>query len=362
MKIKSAVALGLVGCLLFSSTALANPLQVKTIQPINVVAKEILDVNESNMITPKKIEVKNELVEINITIPVITGLTDMKYQEDLNNIITSHAKKTKEEIEQQALEYAKDAKENNWEIRPYQLYMEYELKTDNEEVLSFTVTTYTYTGGANGMIEVAYYNVDKKTNKPNKTISLSDLFLDGSDYIDRINKEIARQIAVRSQDGKEYFFEGEMGFQTISENQGFYMKDDNIVIAFAKYEIAPGAMGIPEFVISLDSLKDILKEKDNSKIIINGLEIETIVNEDNIVMIPLRKAVEQIGFEVSWNAADQSVFIAKGQATAKLRIGDEVYIANHKIPYILEAVPVIINDYTYVPVSFLETVLLHKLD
>lgn len=362
MKIKSTIALGLAGCLLFSCTALANPSYVENLPANNVVAKEVLDVNESKLITPKKIEEKNDLIEINITIPVIKGLTDMKYQEDLNNIITSHAEKVKEEMEEQVLEYAKDAKENNWEIRPYQLYIEYELKTDNEEVLSFTVTTYTYTGGANGMTEVAYYNVDKKTNKPNKTISLADLFVEGSDYIDRINKEITRQIAVRSQDGKEYFFEGEMGFQTISENQGFYIKDDNIVIAFAKYEITPGAMGIPEFAISLDSLKDILKDKDSSKIIINGLEIETRLNEDKVVMIPLRKAVEQIGFEITWNETDRSILLTKEEATAKLRIGDEVYIANHKIPYILEAVPVIINDYTYVPLSFLETVLLYELD
>ncbi|NLB88261.1 MAG: DUF4163 domain-containing protein [Syntrophomonadaceae bacterium] len=358
MKIKSAIALGLAGCLLFSCTALANPSQVDNLQPINVEAKEVIELKESSVLTPKKFEEKTDLMEVNITIPVVNGLTDITYQEELNNLIASQAEKLKEEITAMALEYAKEAKENNYEIRPFQIYTDYELKTDNDQVLSFIVNNYTYTGGAHGNIEVDYYNIDKKANR---AIGLADLFVEGSDYIDRINKEIKKQIEYRSQQEDQYFFEGEWGFQTISENQGFYIKDEDIVICFAKYEIAPGAMGIPEFVINLDGFKDILKKQESSPIIIEGLEIETIVNENNVVMIPLRKAVEQIGFEVNWDAADQSVFLVKEPATAKLRIGDEVYIANHKIPYILEAPPVIINNTTYVPLSFLETVLLYKL-
>jgi hypothetical protein len=78
-------------------------------------------------------------------------------------------------------------------------------------------------------------------------------------------------------------------------------------------------------------------------------------------MIPLRQVGEHLGYTVDWNAAQRSVMLTKGQATAKLKIDDNIYIANHKIPYILEAVPIIMNDRTFVPVSFLEQVLLYQL-
>lgn len=355
MKIKSVVALGLAGCLLFSSTALANPLQVAS---NNVEAQKIIELKENSVLTPKHIKENTELMEVSITLPVVNGLTDIAYQEELNNLIASRADKLKEEIMALALEYAQEAKENNYEIRQFQIYTEYELKTDSDQVLSFIVTNYTYTGGAHGNTQVDYYNINKKANK---AIGLADLFVEGSDYVGRINNEVKKQIEIRSQEGDEYFFEGEWGFQTISENQDFYIKDDNIVICFAKYEIAPGVMGIPEFAISMDSLKDILKKQEETKIIIEGLEIETIINEDNVVMIPLRKAVEQLGYKVIWNAEAQSIYMTRDKQSALAKIGDTVYVANDKIPYILEAPPVIIDNTTYVPLSFLETILLYKL-
>ena len=36
-------------------------------------------------------------------------------------------------------------------------------------------------------------------------------------------------------------------------------KDGNLVIVFDKYEVAPGGMGTPEFVIEKGSISDILK-------------------------------------------------------------------------------------------------------
>ena len=177
MKIKSVVALGLAGCLLFSSTALANPLQVAS---NNVEAQKIIELKENSVLTPKHIKENTELMEVSITLPVVNGLTDIAYQEELNNLIASRADKLKEEIMALALEYAQEAKENNYEIRQFQIYTEYELKTDSDQVLSFIVTNYTYTGGAHGNTQVDYYNINKKANK---AIGLADLFVEGSDYV-----------------------------------------------------------------------------------------------------------------------------------------------------------------------------------
>lgn len=367
MKIKQKIALGIMGCFLFSSTAFAAPtLAEPTItaeqQDLTVTAsgdRSDAAVNQNDLITAEKIQKKNGLLEIDITYPVISGLTDTDFQKQLNYYIKKQVTTAKDDIEIQAEKFAQEAKKNGWEVRPYQLSIDYDLKTNDEDFLSFTITYYTYTGGANGMTVVESINIDKKANM---SIHLEDLFPEGADFKTKINNEIVKQIELRSKDKEEMFFEGDMGFKSISDTQGFYLIDNDIVIIFPKYEIAPGAMGIPEFAINLAELKDSLAVKDESKIVIEGLEIKTVMNRENqVVMIPLRLTTEKLGYTVTWKGEDQSVLLTKGEASAKLRIGDNIYIANHKIPYILEAPPVIINDYTYVPVSFLEKVLLYKI-
>jgi hypothetical protein len=197
----------------------------------------------------------------------------------------------------QVEEYAQEAKKNGWEVRPYQLFVDYDLKANNEAFLSFTITYYTYTGGANGMTVVGCFNIDKKTNKP---IRLEDLFPQGADFKTKINNEIVKQIELRSKDKEEMFFGGDTGFKSIKDSQGFYLKDNDIVIVFPKYEIAPGFMGTPEFAINLAELKDGLALKDETKIVVEGLEIKTVINQENqTVMIPLRLTGEKLGYAVA---------------------------------------------------------------
>ncbi len=357
MKIKRTIALGIMGCFLFSSIAWAEVLPEETSSLADPVKIEAV-VEHSVKVTEDKIQEKDDLIEIDITIPVIEGLTDVDYQNQLNDIIKGNAEKALEEIKIQIEEYVLEAEKNGWEIRPYQLYINYELKANNDEFLSFTITNYTYTGGANGITLVNCYNIDKITNQ---AIELGDLFASGTDYRARIDDEIIKQIELRSQDENEMFFEGDLGFKGISGSDGFYLRDNDVVIVFPKYEIAPGYMGTPEFPIDLAGLRDSLAAIDNDKVVIEGLEIKTIVNpESQAVMIPLRQVAEKLGYTVEWNADEQKVLLTKDQAAASLKIGDQTYVANHKIPYILEP-PVLINDYTYVPVEFLETVLLYKL-
>ena len=48
-------------------------------------------------------------------------------------------------------------------------------------------------------------------------------------------------------------------FVTLDDKHNFYWdKDGNLVIAFDKYEVAPGYMGNPEFVIPTKIIQNIL--------------------------------------------------------------------------------------------------------
>lgn len=91
-------------------------------------------------------------------------------------------------------------------------------------------------------------------------------------------------------------------------------------------------------------------------VVVDGQTIETpspavIVNDRTLV--PLRAISESIGFDVSWDGATQGITITDGQYLFFLWIGkDHAFLTNqyslagHSV---MEATPVIMNDYTMVP-------------
>ncbi len=97
-----------------------------------------------------------------------------------------------------------------------------------------------------------------------EVISLGRLFREGSDYIGVISQEILRQMEYRVENkGQDYYIPGGIWkpsecFKEIDPDQNFYIDSDGqLVIVFDEYEVAPGSMGMPEFVISDELLCDI---------------------------------------------------------------------------------------------------------
>ena len=90
-------------------------------------------------------------------------------------------------------------------------------------------------------------------------IKLQDLFKEGYDYKNIINKNIISQIEQLVIDDPQN--KGIYEFSSIKENQKFYIQDDNIVIYFDLYDIAPYAAGIPKFKINIKNINHILKEE-----------------------------------------------------------------------------------------------------
>lgn len=108
-----------------------------------------------------------------------------------------------------------------------------------------------------------YYTLDKSNGS---IVKLKDLFLDDSDYIGVISDEIVRQMIERIEKKNERYYVSGYGwreedcFRRIDKDQNFYVNEQNqLVIAFDEYEVAPGSMGMPEFVIDRDILEDILR-------------------------------------------------------------------------------------------------------
>jgi hypothetical protein len=254
---KKIICLAIAGSLMISSSVFAKETSgiLAASNPI-LISENIVSASSPTVITSKTIKSESEYAKINIRIPKVHGLKDTVYEQQLNHIIESHAMEDKEKIEKDSKQSFEDAEKYGWTTRPYELMVDYSVKNVSG-IMSFTVITYTYTGGANGFPRLDTYNVDIKESK---RLALSHLFKNGSDYKTIINNEISQQIKYQQENEDKVYFEGDMGFKGISEEQGFYIQNNNLVVTFSKYSIAPGVMGNPEFNIPLYKLSSILKD------------------------------------------------------------------------------------------------------
>ena len=147
--------------------------------------------------------------------------------------------------------------------REYQGYVAsdtgYQVLRDDDELLSLCFYT---TLNAGGSVDYSrYFTLDKATGE---LLALSDLFLEGSGYIGAVSADILRQMEEQVAAGKgDYFIPGgiwseEECFQAIAPDQQFYLdENDDLVIVFGEYEVAPGSMGMPRFVIGQEAIADI---------------------------------------------------------------------------------------------------------
>ncbi|MBP1760990.1 MAG: extracellular solute-binding protein family 3 [Firmicutes bacterium] len=74
--------------------------------------------------------------------------------------------------------------------------------------------------------------------------------------------------------------------------------------------------------------------------------------ENNRVMVPVRELVSALGADVSWNEGQRSVTIKQGELHITMSIGESHAVVNGNDVQ-MEALPVIVNGRTMVPVRFL---------
>ncbi|MED1915974.1 DUF3298 and DUF4163 domain-containing protein [Bacillus thuringiensis] len=207
----------------------------------------------SVVFTPKTITVDTKEFQGKVSIPVISGMKDKAFEAKLNATLLKEAQTGLAEGQKAGKEDAAEAKKHGWEPRPHALDISYEVHNAGK-LVSFSVQTYIYTGGAHGMTDVTYYTIDNQAKA--KELKLADLFQPGYDYRTILNQIISQQIKAKTEaDG----FNPYDAFESIREDQGFSFKDGNLVIHFGQYEIAAYAAGMPEFSIPAHRYQGLLK-------------------------------------------------------------------------------------------------------
>lgn len=209
-----------------------------------------------DVVTIDKYKYEDEYSNANVEIPQISQAQGNS--SNGNNVIEKVNKDMKDYTDILINQFNTDVKD--YKEAHKELDITWDIVTDTKEW--FTLRINILEIQASGYEHYAFYHIDKMTGE---IAELNDLFVEGADYTKIISDNIKDQM--RSQMEKEeivYFLDNDDSmvdnFKSIKENQNFYFNTDNeLVIVFDEYEVAPGYMGSVEFVIDNTIIKGILK-------------------------------------------------------------------------------------------------------
>ncbi|MBD5522014.1 MAG: DUF3298 domain-containing protein [Lachnospiraceae bacterium] len=125
----------------------------------------------------------------------------------------------------------------------------------------FTLKLICYQGAGSGAEWDYFYTIDLENGN---RLQLSDLFVEGSDYIGVISDNIKEQMKeqMEADENVIYWLEADipdLNFDKITDETNFYLNQDgNIVIAFNEGDVAPMYMGCVEFVIPQEVVAGIM--------------------------------------------------------------------------------------------------------
>ncbi len=138
------------------------------------------------------------------------------------------------------------------------IYADYDVVTNCDDWFTLKITVLEIAGSSNTYYK--YYHIDKTNGK---IVQLDDLAR-SSEFYNIIESEIRKQMQEQMDADENIVYwidNSEFGwdFVKLSPNHNFYWNDDgNLVIVFDKYEVGPGSIGTPEFVIDISLIKDVL--------------------------------------------------------------------------------------------------------
>lgn len=188
-----------------------------------------------------------------VYIPSIHGMADSELEKSLNEYIRSVGFSVIDQFEDDARAILADYPEDG---PHFMVNYDYYLQTDSEWVL--TVALEYFSAAASSNVATQYLNFNKDTRE---LIKMDYLFEPGSIGATLIREEIERQMRAQIAAGAgQYWIDDtdpaaitlnwdELMASIIANYQYYINEDGAVVVAFNKYDVAPGSMGTPQFVI-----------------------------------------------------------------------------------------------------------------
>lgn len=255
---KKFISLTLLSILVFTFTLFLNTDdEIKDVQAITPTIKVYAENSQIELLN-KNVKKINEQMEIDLHEPNIKGFSNQNFEEKVNEDINNYINNLKDQFENTLEKDTLFAKEKKYSLPKYEMKSNYTITYSDKNLLSFIITTNSFTGGDYSTINKKSYNIDLKEEK---IVNLQDLFVEGEDFQQVINNKISEDIAKV----KNSYYANK--FSGIDYDQQFYMEKDNIVIHFPMNEIAPYTLGAPEFKISFNNFH-------------KGIDLNSIPNND----------------------------------------------------------------------------------
>ena len=171
-----------------------------------------------------------------VKIPHVVNVKDDKVKKVINKLIT-------QAIDDFTNEFKEFDKEPNTEHKliadiTFQNYY------SDDKIISFSINATQIMAGS--YLQKKFYTVDLKTGE----VYNIEHFL-GSDYQNIVKKSVQQQIAENKEKYPNLmYFDEAVNNLKITNEQPFYInKDNQVVVVFNQFEIAPGYMSLPEFII-----------------------------------------------------------------------------------------------------------------
>ncbi len=123
-------------------------------------------------------------------------------------------------------------------------------------ILSYGIEQYVYTGGAHGVSNRYFYNYDLQTGD---LLTEEDIFV--TNYQETLTSLLRQNLVAQNPETQviEDLAQTEYDVEKIVPNNNFYFTPEGIIYVFNPYEIAPYAYGETEIFILKGDLKSILK-------------------------------------------------------------------------------------------------------
>jgi hypothetical protein len=199
-------------------------------------------------------EYKSDTVDATVDTPAITGLSNKDLENKLNKEFAVYSSALigafEKEVKEWQQEYPSDSAH-------FGMDSGYQVLTNTEDYLSIDI--YLVNTAASSSTVEKFYTINKKTQK---LLTLSGLFTKNADYEGVLEKYVTREMKSQMKSGEHTYWVDEpdmMPEKLITPGTLFYINENNqLVLSFEKYSIAPGCEGSPEFIIPKNIIVNIL--------------------------------------------------------------------------------------------------------
>jgi hypothetical protein len=187
----------------------------------------------------------SKVINFKINEAIISTLSDVTKKTSLESVL--------EDFDSEFVDFKKqypEASHPAWE-----LHIETEKVYQSDEIITLSINTYEFKGGAHGNDKIKFLNLNAKTGD---IFSFNDIVENSESFKTLAEDYFLKSIGANNEGGKieDYFFG--KSFQ-LPENIG--LSEDGLVFLYNVYEVASYNQGYTEFVIPFDAIESYLKVK-----------------------------------------------------------------------------------------------------